>query len=1015
VEDYFFISYSGGDGTELALRLADALVGGSPPHQVWISARHIRAGHWDQQLHDAIRDCRALILVMTKDSVRNNSSCKYEWAAALRYKRHVLPLRFDPDADLPLRLSSLQYIDFTAGHTAGLARLRETIDWMSSPAGVLQDLRSQREDLEREVLRARDDSYRNHLLHAAEQVRARIAEHENVVRDPTRPVAQTLERSRQAQASTRRATVVNQAPATVPAYFQDRHLETRSLVYFLHADDTRVATVVGRGGIGKTAMVCRLLQALESGRLPDGFDGNPEPAPIDGFVYLRTPSTRPATFANLFADLCRLLPDQSAQRLTNQYRDRYQTSTKLTAALLDAFPPGRSIVLLDNFEDHLDPVTGTVLESELDEALRTVLSTSHHGLKILITSRVAPRPLLLHEPGRQLRIDLDEGLPSPFAERLLRARDPDGKLGIKTAPDELLTQARERTRGYPRALEAFAGILSADRSTTLLELLEETADLPDNVVAALVGEAFARLDPAAQAVMTALATFPVPVPAAAVDHVLRSYGSTVAAEPVLRRLVNMRFVRRESDCYHLHQVDRAHVLGLIGEDRPDSSQAGTSPVTRAELYRGGADYFAARPRPPREKRADLRDVVPQLAEFELRCHSGNFERAALVLFDIDDHLVEWGHYNLTVELHNRLDGHLSNPGLLIGSALSLGSCHYHLGNYSLALKLYDQALTVAQNTGNREAKSVILGRLGLCYAELGDAHRAADFYKQAIAAAQDAGDAMGVSAHLGNLGLCFVTFGEFDQAIALHDKALATAKAVGDRHYVTNHLVNLGLCHAALGRPEHAIGLYEQAFSSAEQIGFRLGQAVCLDYRGVCTADLGDWPSAAGFHRRAIEIADRIGSAPVQAEARHNLLQTLVWAGDLTETDGLVAAAKNYLYPYTRAGVALLDAVIRLRHGALHDARQAFGTAIYHADKRLRHNVGDYHQLDVKALALTGLTLIGPTSRASEAADAFRAARSRTDAPGVVGRIDRYLGSLEPVDSVGAIGDIRPVAINRAT
>ena len=28
-------------------------------------------------------------------------------------------------------------------------------------------------------------------------------------------------------------------------------------------------TVVGRGGVGKTAMVCRLLKALEAGQLPD--------------------------------------------------------------------------------------------------------------------------------------------------------------------------------------------------------------------------------------------------------------------------------------------------------------------------------------------------------------------------------------------------------------------------------------------------------------------------------------------------------------------------------------------------------------------------------------------------------------------------------------------------------------------------------------------------------------------------------------------------------------------------
>ena len=98
-------------------------------------------------------------------------------------------------------------------------------------------------------------------------------------------------------------------------------------------------------------------------------------------------------------------------------------------------------------------------------------------------------------------MDLDEGLPSPYAELVLRARDPDGKLGIRDAPAELLAVARERTRGFPRALEALAAILSADRDTTLPELLEQTAALPGNVVQALVGQAFERLDPLAQQVM----------------------------------------------------------------------------------------------------------------------------------------------------------------------------------------------------------------------------------------------------------------------------------------------------------------------------------------------------------------------------------------------------------------------------------------------------------------------------------------------------------------------------------
>ena len=95
---------------------------------------------------------------------------------------------------------------------------------------------------------------------------------------------------------------------------------------------------------------------------------------------------------------------------------------------------------------------------------------------------------------------------------MLRAFDPDGQLGLKTAPDELLDQVWQRTRGFPRALEAVVAILAADRDTTLPELLAQTAGSPGIVMEVLVAEAFSRLDGLAQQVMQALAIYPVPVP-----------------------------------------------------------------------------------------------------------------------------------------------------------------------------------------------------------------------------------------------------------------------------------------------------------------------------------------------------------------------------------------------------------------------------------------------------------------------------------------------------------------------
>ena len=340
-----------------------------------------------------------------------------------------------------------------------------------------------------------------------------------------------LERERQPESPVSgvvRSKFINAPPGVAPTYFKDRHVETKLIGDFLKDESRRLLTVVGRGGVGKTAMVCRLLKALECGRLPD--DGGP--LGVDGIVYLSATGTRRVTVPNLHADLGKLLPDDAAHRLDSLYKDPQASTQAKMEALLAAFPQGRTVLLLDNFEDVIDPTTFDIRDAELDEALKALLRLPQHAVKVILTTRWAPRSLNLVQPARQTRIDLDEGLPSPFAENILREMDVDGKVGLKSAPHSLLDEARRQTRGYPRALEALFAILSADRDTSLQDVLNETAKLfQENVVEVLVGEAFSRLEPEAQRVMQALAVYGRPVTPTAVDYLC----SRVCRESTARR------------------------------------------------------------------------------------------------------------------------------------------------------------------------------------------------------------------------------------------------------------------------------------------------------------------------------------------------------------------------------------------------------------------------------------------------------------------------------------------------
>jgi tetratricopeptide (TPR) repeat protein len=1016
VDGPYFLSYSRVDGEDFAQRLTDTLVAGPPSYPVWLDVRELQPGvDWDTQIRDALRDCSGLLFVVTADSVQDYSATKPEWVRALKYKKPVIPLRFDADAELPLRLESRQGIDFSEGFDIGLARLRTYLGSVGRPKWVLQDLRNQLAEAERELPRA-DPALRPRVRQDIEDLRRRVGEQERLVADPRAAARRTeeriaagMEQQRQPdrpEAAPARARFVNQPPVAAPAYFQDRHNESEQIGQFLRAADERVLTVVGRGGVGKTAMVCRLLKALEGGRLPD--DGGE--LDVDGIVYLSPWGAHPVNFPNLFDDLCRLLPAEAAGRLRQAYLDPHQTPTMLMRALLDAFPSGRVIVLLDNLEDVIDSSSADLglTDPVLDEALRALLAAPPHAVKVIVTTRVAARALVLVHPERQRPLGLDEGLGYPYAEEVLRARDPDGLLGLLTAPDELLGRARERTRGYPRALEALAAILSADRGTTLPELLDQTAGLPGNVVQALVGEAFSRLDPLAQQVMQGLAIYPVPVPPVAVDYLLQPYQPAIDAAPVLGRLVNMQFVRREAGRYYLHQVDRDYALSRLPQGAPADRDADPPPFTRQALRHRAADYFE-QTRTPREDWKTLDDLAPQVAEFELRYQGADYDAAAPVLIGIDfDYLIQWGHYRLTAGLHERLQGHLEDPWANAASKNRLGICYRLLGEFAKAIEVLEQALAISRETGDRQGEGTDLGSLGNCYYELGQITRAIDLYEQALPIAREAGDRQGEAAYLGSLGNCHANLGQVSQAIDLYEQALPIARETGDRQGEALLLGGLGNRYRQLGQMARAIDLYEQALAIDREIGYRYGEALHLADLGGAHGNLGWWDQGAQYCRHAIDVADAISNAQIQSEARRSLARIQLLAGDLPAALQTITAARDHDYPPDRAALSLLSAIARLRQNRPAAAAQEFHAALTQADEQLRQASGDYGALDTKALALCGLALTTDPAKAAEAATVFRAARTITTADGIVNQALALLNALAATDRAGILAGIRP-------
>ena len=650
---------------------------------------------------------------------------------------------------------------------------------------------------------------------------------------------------------------VNPPPTVTPNWFQDRQVETGLLAGYVTDPGIAMVTVAGRAGIGKTAMVCRLLKELEAGRVAD-MEGNFTKITVGGIVYLSHRGVHQVEYPTLVADLLRLLSANVAQRLQRLYQDPHHSPAQMMLAVLEEFPAGDPVVvLLDNLESVMDAERETLTERTLHQALNAVLTGPAHAVTVIATTRVTPTALLTVEAARQHKLSLEEGLDSPDAQIVLQALDADGRLGLRDAPGEVLDGLRQHTRGFPQALEAVKAILDGNPTLTPRNLLDRTRDLPeDQVVQVLVGEAYELLDAPTKQVMQALSVYPAPVSAVGVDFLLRPVNPTTDAAPVLTRLVRRQLVRFQDGNYSLHQVDREYARSRLPAGSPGDSPA---VFTLTGLQARAGDYYA-QIRTPRESWRSLEDVRTQLAEFELRCDSGDYNTAAAVLNEIDfDYLQLWGRYRTLTGLHRRIRGRITDPTLNATHLGNLGLCHFRLGDYRRAIELHTQALAVAHDTGNREGECALLVSLGLSHSRLGDYRLAIDLHNQALRIARHIGNRVGEGVSLGSQGLCHRRLGDYRQAIYLLTQALSIARHIGNRQGEGAALTNLGACHCDLGDYQQARDLLTQALTTARGISDCHSEANALDYLGRAWLASDDVARAVSLLEQAMSVADATG------------------------------------------------------------------------------------------------------------------------------------------------------------
>jgi predicted ATPase/class 3 adenylate cyclase len=616
-----------------------------------------------------------------------------------------------------------------------------------------------------------------------------------------------------------------------PTPLVGRDAELDAVRTLLRDENTRMVTLTGPGGTGKTRLAMQAAADLVD-EFPDGVYG-----------VLLAPISDPELVP---LELARVLGVEESSSLS------------LADALKAELGNRRTLILFDNFE-HVGAAA---------EPLAVLLGACPR-LKMLVTSR---------EP---LRIAAERQYPVPplaeseavtlFVERASAIR-PDFELTAETAP--IVAEICARLDGLPLAIELAAAWIKVLPPAALLQRLEHRLQLPaargrdvparQSTLRQAIAWSYDLLGDEERRLHARLSVFMNGCTIGAAERVTGA-GSELDPLEGIASLVDRSLLREAED---VGGEPRFTMLETIREfGREQLAQGGEED----ELLRRHALEFA---RFAEEADAGLRSD-DQLLWFErLEAEHDNLRAAiesSLAAGDDETALrlggsLGWFWYahghalegcTRLTELLARTEG--APEELRARPMYALGVLLDQRGEPERAGELVERSLATFREQGEQARVASALNSLGTIKRSLGDAESARPLLEESIRVRRELGDEPGTAGALSNLGVLAFEQGDLDGAEARFTETLALDRAHGNEWGAAVALDNLAAVALERGDIERSRELVSKTLGLVERLGDQELIAFGLEKAAVLAALQGDAAHAGGLAGAADSVRESAG------------------------------------------------------------------------------------------------------------------------------------------------------------
>lgn len=201
------------------------------------------------------------------------------------------------------------------------------------------------------------------------------------------------------------------------------------------------------------------------------------------------------------------------------------------------------------------------------------------------------------------------------------------------------------------------------------------------------------------------------------------------------------------------------------------------------------------------------------------------------------------------------------------------------GRVDDALAAFREMLTLAWRLDHKSKGGAAHNRIGRLYRDTGALDEASRHLDAAMRLFSTCGDERGVASSLDDAGKLLWLKGEYEQALPPLRLGLLKRRRLGDRRSIALSLNNLGLVHVDSGNFRQALDYFEQSLAIRRDIGDLIGVVTTLNNLGTVAQDQRDFARALDLFKEALDVAKQIGD-------RNRIALVLVNIGETHERSG---------------------------------------------------------------------------------------------------------------------------------